>query len=234
MRGSKAVASLVPFQEAQGLDEDALLRQLAAQEVLVLPERQGPEERFTGYRVPARGKPASGMVLEGCSRIGGDPLRRHERAGQGQTKLYIEEMTGSAAMAARARSARMAASALAYAELYATFARRLRESLLTEEEHDDLAERFERDWQGVIVLALRPAPVAQVPLHVRPLARSLGSACALRSTPSPASAEPSCRHATASPWYTPCPRGGAKGLLPRLRATHSARRTARTTEKETR
>lgn len=81
-------------------------------------------------------------------------------------KLYIEE-AGSSAMAARARTARMAASALAYAELYATFARRLRESLLTEEEHDGLAKRFEHDWQGVVVMALRPAVVARVPRLVR-------------------------------------------------------------------
>ena len=40
MRGSKAVAALVPFEDAQGLDEEARLRQLAAQDVLVLPEDQ--------------------------------------------------------------------------------------------------------------------------------------------------------------------------------------------------
>lgn len=81
-------------------------------------------------------------------------------------KLYIEE-AGSAAMAARARDARLALSVLAYAEVYATFARRLRESLLTEDEHDRLAERFEYDWQGVIVLPMRPALVGRLPPLVR-------------------------------------------------------------------
>lgn len=64
-------------------------------------------------------------------------------------KLYVEE-AGSVVMAERVRQARMALSVLAYAEAYATFARRLRESLLTAEEHAGVAERFERDWQGVI------------------------------------------------------------------------------------
>jgi len=77
-------------------------------------------------------------------------------------KLYIEE-TGSAEMEERARASRLAASALAYAEIYATFARRKREGLLTPEEHDELAARFERDWQRTIVMALRPALAARVP-----------------------------------------------------------------------
>jgi predicted nucleic acid-binding protein len=81
-------------------------------------------------------------------------------------KLYIEEV-GSAAMAERARNARMAHSVLAYAEIYSTFARRLRETLLIQEEHDELAERFEHDWQGVIVVALQPALVGRVPRLVR-------------------------------------------------------------------
>ncbi len=81
-------------------------------------------------------------------------------------KLYIEE-TGSAAMAERARRRRIALSVLAYAEVYATFARRLREGLLTEEEHDGLANRFERDWQSVIAVPVRPALVGRVPQLVR-------------------------------------------------------------------
>lgn len=81
-------------------------------------------------------------------------------------KLYIEE-AGSAAMAARARDARLALSVLAYAEVYATFARRLRESLLIEEEHGWLVERFEHDWQGVIVLPMRPALIGRLPRLVR-------------------------------------------------------------------
>jgi len=64
MRGKKAVAALVPFEEAAGLDEDAKLRQLAAQDLIVLPEGPTPEDRFTAPRIPARGKSASEMVLE--------------------------------------------------------------------------------------------------------------------------------------------------------------------------
>lgn len=81
-------------------------------------------------------------------------------------KLYIEE-AGSAAMAERARHVPMALSVLAYAEVYSTFARRVREALLTEEEHHELAGRFERDWQSVIVVALRPTLVGRVPRLVR-------------------------------------------------------------------
>lgn len=77
-------------------------------------------------------------------------------------KLYIEE-AGSVSMARHARASRVAASVLAYAEMYATFARRLREDLLTREEHDELGQRFERDWQSVIVMPLRPALVARIP-----------------------------------------------------------------------
>jgi uncharacterized protein len=81
-------------------------------------------------------------------------------------KLYIEE-AGSAAMAARARHARMALSVLAYAEVHSTFARRLREALLSEGEHAGLVERFEHDWEGVIVVPLRPALLGRIPLLVR-------------------------------------------------------------------
>ena len=81
-------------------------------------------------------------------------------------KLYIEE-AGSSAMAERARHVRLALSVLAYAEVYSTFARRLREALLTADEHDELVERFEHDWQGVIVVALRPALVGRIPRLVR-------------------------------------------------------------------
>jgi prevent-host-death family protein len=63
-RGSKVVAALVPFEEAQGLDEDSRLRQLAARDLVMLPESSEGAERFTGTRVPTRGKSASEMVLE--------------------------------------------------------------------------------------------------------------------------------------------------------------------------
>jgi len=64
MRGSKAVAAIVPFDEAQGLDEDARLRQLAARNLLLLPTSPQPVDRFSGRRIPVRGKSASAMVLE--------------------------------------------------------------------------------------------------------------------------------------------------------------------------
>lgn len=64
LRGSKAVAAIVPFEEAQGLDEDARLRQLAARDLLVLPHVPKTTERFSGRRIPARGKSASEMVIE--------------------------------------------------------------------------------------------------------------------------------------------------------------------------
>lgn len=64
MRGSKAVAAIVPFEEAEGLDENARLRQLAARDVVTLPEAPDHAVSFTGPRVPARGKPAAQMVLE--------------------------------------------------------------------------------------------------------------------------------------------------------------------------
>lgn len=70
-------------------------------------------------------------------------------------KLYIEE-TGSAAMAEMAQRHRLAVSTLAYAEVYATFARRLRESLLAEEEHSAVVGHFERDWQSLVVVSFQP------------------------------------------------------------------------------
>lgn len=63
MRGRKAVAAIVPLEEASGLDEDARLRQLAARDLLVLPEGR-PDDAFTGRRIPERGKSASAMLLE--------------------------------------------------------------------------------------------------------------------------------------------------------------------------
>jgi predicted nucleic acid-binding protein len=77
-------------------------------------------------------------------------------------KLYIEEI-GSTVMAERARRSRLAASVLAYAEVYSTFSRRLRESLLTADEHADVVEAFEHDWQRAILVPLRPALVGRIP-----------------------------------------------------------------------
>jgi antitoxin (DNA-binding transcriptional repressor) of toxin-antitoxin stability system len=64
MRGGKAVAVIVLFEEAEGFDEDARLRQLAARDLVVLPDAPDRAGAFTGPRVPARGRTAAQMVLE--------------------------------------------------------------------------------------------------------------------------------------------------------------------------
>ncbi len=64
LRGGKVVAAIVPFEEAAGLDEDARLRQLAAQDLVRLPADAGAAGRFAGERIPARGRMAAAMVLE--------------------------------------------------------------------------------------------------------------------------------------------------------------------------
>lgn len=64
MRGRKAVAAIVPFESAEDLDEEVRLRQLAAQDLVVLPEADPSEVLLRGPRVPSRGKSASEMVLE--------------------------------------------------------------------------------------------------------------------------------------------------------------------------
>ena len=64
-------------------------------------------------------------------------------------KLYIAE-SGSEAMVRKIPGKLVAVSQLAYAEAYATFARRRREDLLTDEEHQLLVENFEEDWQTAL------------------------------------------------------------------------------------
>lgn len=63
-RGSKAVAAIVPFDEAEGLDEEARLRQLAARDLVILPESSRRPDPFGGRRIPSRGRSAAAMVLE--------------------------------------------------------------------------------------------------------------------------------------------------------------------------
>jgi predicted nucleic acid-binding protein len=61
-------------------------------------------------------------------------------------KLYIEE-PDSEAIAARVQSATLiATSAIAYAEVRATFARRRREGILSPEELATVCRRFDTDW----------------------------------------------------------------------------------------
>ena len=101
-------------------------------------------------------------------------------------KLYVEEK-GTSAMTEKARSHRFALSALAYAEIHATLARRLRESLLTEDEHSKLTARLDRDWEGILLIPVQPAILGLVPRVVKdhPLrgadAVHLASALALRA-----------------------------------------------------
>ncbi len=64
LRGGRAVAALVPLAEVEGLDEDGRLRQLAAQELIELPESSAPPSWLSTPRIPSRGKDASAMVLE--------------------------------------------------------------------------------------------------------------------------------------------------------------------------
>lgn len=64
MRGRKAVAALVPLEEAEGLDEDGRLAQLAARGLVVMSKNPPPGETIADPRIPARGKSAAEMVLE--------------------------------------------------------------------------------------------------------------------------------------------------------------------------
>ena len=64
MRNGRTVAALVPRGEAEGLGEEDRLRQLAAQGLVHLPQRAASPDRFSGPRLPARGKAASEMVIE--------------------------------------------------------------------------------------------------------------------------------------------------------------------------
>jgi prevent-host-death family protein len=63
LRDGKPVAALVSVEDAGALDEEARLAALAARGVVTLPRRRD-EKAFTGRPVPARGKPASAMVIE--------------------------------------------------------------------------------------------------------------------------------------------------------------------------
>lgn len=53
MRGRKAVAAIVPFEIAEDLDEDARLRRLAAQDLVVLPEDSSADDLFTNLHQPS-------------------------------------------------------------------------------------------------------------------------------------------------------------------------------------
>lgn len=63
MRGQRAVAVLVPFDDSEELDQDARLRQLAARDIVILPDTRF-EHAFTGPRISSRERSAADMVVE--------------------------------------------------------------------------------------------------------------------------------------------------------------------------
>jgi hypothetical protein len=77
-------------------------------------------------------------------------------------KLYIAE-SGSAALRERVDNTVAAVSHLTFGESYATFARRLREGLLTAEEHDAACNAFEGDWRTLMKIPFGDDVLAQVP-----------------------------------------------------------------------
>lgn len=77
-------------------------------------------------------------------------------------KLYIAE-EGSERLVQRVEDRSVAVSDLAFAEVHATLARRLRESLLTIAEYQLTTRRFAADWQGLIRVAVSQAVLQRVP-----------------------------------------------------------------------
>lgn len=77
-------------------------------------------------------------------------------------KLYVDE-PGSQSVQAHATGATVALSHLTYGEIYATFARRLRESLLSREEHEAVCAAFEVDWNAVLRIPLSEEVLTHVP-----------------------------------------------------------------------
>lgn len=85
-------------------------------------------------------------------------------------KLYIAEI-GSQNLEKWASGASLVVSQLTYGEVYATLARRLRENLLTAEEHQILCDAFATDWTGFSRIPFSDAVLAHVPglCHRHPL-----------------------------------------------------------------
>jgi len=97
-------------------------------------------------------------------------------------KLYIAE-SGSDALQDRIENTVAAVSPLTYGETYATFARRLREDLLTAEEHRLVSGAFEKDWTTLLQIPFSKDVLTQIPNLCRrhPLrgADAMQLACAL-------------------------------------------------------
>lgn len=69
-------------------------------------------------------------------------------------KLYAEEEKREIVFEAVDSSEMVATSTVAYAEARAALARRLREGEMNEEEHQQAAERLDREWRGYERLAV--------------------------------------------------------------------------------
>ena len=81
-------------------------------------------------------------------------------------KLYLEE-PGTRSIQERVAETTVALSHLAYGEIYATFARRLREKLLNEDEHNAVCMAFEEDWGAVLRIPISTEVLVQVPALCR-------------------------------------------------------------------
>lgn len=64
-------------------------------------------------------------------------------------KLYVAEL-GSESLRAKLEKSTIVVSQLSYAEVYATFARRLREGLLKSDEVEVVTSAFEQDWGAMV------------------------------------------------------------------------------------
>lgn len=81
-------------------------------------------------------------------------------------KLYIAE-NGTEALQRYVENAVVAVSPLTYGEAHATFARRLREGLLTSGEHPLLCQGFESDWDTLLQIPFSQEVLAQIPALCR-------------------------------------------------------------------
>lgn len=77
-------------------------------------------------------------------------------------KLYLTE-AGSEAILGRIENMVAAVSHLTYGETYATFARRLREGLLSTDEFRTLQDAFESDWDSLTKIPFSSGVLQHVP-----------------------------------------------------------------------
>ncbi|MBN1420279.1 MAG: type II toxin-antitoxin system VapC family toxin [Planctomycetes bacterium] len=78
-------------------------------------------------------------------------------------KKYVRE-SGSDRVLRLLRAPEIAAtSTLAYAEIYAAFARRLREGSITRRQHEAAARAFERDWKALVIVDLSDEVLSAIP-----------------------------------------------------------------------